>query len=124
MKKKRIILSVVAIALLCGGWYGFREYNRKVKDLSKVKAELQIQATDLITAFEKNESESNRLYLDKIIAVKGRVRSVEKDDKGHFSVILGEENSLSSVRCSMDSVHQADVSQLAAGTSVTIKGAC
>src|SRR5688572_8796338 len=124
MKKKRIIFSVVAIAMLCGGWYGFREYNRKVKDLSKVKAELRIQASDLITAFEKSENEANTLYLDKIIAVNGTVRSVEKDDKGHFSVILGKENSLSSVRCSMDSSHQAEVSRLAAGTSVTMKGAC
>jgi hypothetical protein len=123
-KKKLIILAILFFSLLGGGWYVYREFNRKVKDLSKVRADLELSAGDLFSTFEKNEANGNTLYLDKIISVTGVIKAVEKDATGHFTVVLGESVSLSSVRCSMDSVHQQDVSTLVTGTRTTIKGAC
>ena len=124
MKRKKIILAFIATAIIGGAWYGYREYTRKVKDLSYVKPQLRMPAEELITAFEKDETQSNRLYLDKVIAVTGPVKIVEKSDKGHYSVILGDESSMSSVRCSMDSIHQNAVTKLLAGNVITMKGAC
>jgi hypothetical protein len=124
MKKRTIILSVIGFALVGGGWYAYSEFTRKVKDLSKVQADLQLSSTTLISAFEANEQKANADYLDKVIAVNGPVRSVEKNDQGHYTVILGLDGELSSVRCSMDSVHQADVASLSEGSVVTMKGAC
>lgn len=124
MKKKKIILSAILAAIICGAWYGYSEYNRKVRDLIDVKAQLQLNAAHLIGTFEKNETEANAQYLDKIIAVKGTIKTIEKNDKGYYSVILGEEKSRSSVRCSMDSIHQHDVASLPVGSLITIKGAC
>ncbi len=124
MKKKRIILGFIVIAILGGAWYGYSEYNRKVKDLSKVKAQLTMQTQELITAFEQNETAANSKYLDKIIAVKGKVKALEKDDSGLYSIVLGDETSLSSVRCSMDSVHVKQVIKVKEGSEVTVKGAC
>lgn len=124
MKKKKIILSIIVFAIMGGGWYAYKEYTRKVKDLSNVKAAVQLNATELISAFEMDEVKSNDLYLDKIIAVKGMVKAVEKNDKGYYAVILGNESSMSSVRCSMDSVHQQAVADLVKGTVITMKGAC
>jgi uncharacterized protein (DUF1330 family) len=124
MKRKRIILGFIVIAILGGAWYGYSEYNRKVKDLSKVKAQLTMQTQELIKAFEQNETAANSKYLDKIIAVKGKVKALEKDDSGHYSIVLGDETSLSSVRCSMDSVHVKQVIKVKEGNEVTVKGAC
>lgn len=124
MSKKKIIISVIAVAILCGGWYGYAEYTRKVQDLDQVKAQVRMNADELITAFEKNESEANAMYLDKIIAVKGQIKTIEKDDMGHYSVILGDESSMSSVRCSMNPAHNENVAELTAGTFITMKGAC
>ncbi|HET9744683.1 MAG TPA: hypothetical protein VFP97_03155 [Chitinophagaceae bacterium] len=124
MKKKRIILAFIAVAIIGGAWFGYSEYNRKVKDLANVKAEVSMQTKELIAAFEENETDANTEYLDKIIAVKGNVKAVEKDDRGYFSIILGEQGSMSSVRCSMDSLHVKDVFHVKEGTEVTIKGAC
>jgi hypothetical protein len=125
MKKKTIIIiAIIGFALAGGGWYAYSEYTRKVKDLATVSAEVQISAAELISAFESNEGKANTSYLDKIIAVKGPVRSVEKNDQGHFTVILGEAGSLSAVRCSMDSSHQEEVASLPEGSLVTMKGAC
>lgn len=123
-KKKMIILAILAFGLVGGGWFAYGEYTRKVKDLAKVKADLVISAEDLIAAFEKNEAEANKAYLDKVIAVSGRVRNVEKNDQGHYSVVLGDEGTMASVRCSMDSTHQDDVSAIQPGTMITMKGAC
>ena len=124
MKKKKIIFIAIAIAIICGGLYGYKEYTRKVKDLSKVKAHVQMSAADLINAFENDETKANEIFLDKIIAVNGNVKSVEKNDMGYYSVVLGDENNMSSIRCSMDSIHQKDVANLEAGSFITMKGAC
>ncbi|HPG11954.1 MAG TPA: hypothetical protein PLU37_10510 [Chitinophagaceae bacterium] len=121
---KRIIFFSAAIILVTVGLYAFSEYNRKVKDLSKVKADMEISAADILAEYEKDEAASNQLYLDKVIAVKGTVKSLEKNDKGHYSVVLGNENSMASVRCSMDSIHQRKAEDLVTGSVVTVKGAC
>lgn len=123
-KTKRIIIAIICFGLIGGGWYAYSEFNRKVKDLSRVNADLRFDAGQLFAAFEKDETGSNQLYLDKIIAVEGRIKTVEKNDKGHYTLILGETNSMSSVRCSMDAAHLDDVSGLQEGDLVIIKGAC
>lgn len=124
MNRKKIFIITIAVAIIGGGWYGYAEYNRKVKNLGNVKAELYISTVDLIHAFEKNETGANKLYLDKIIAVTGMVKAVEKNNNGHYSVVLGEGTDMASVRCSMDSSHVSAVLSLTNGSRVTIKGAC
>jgi len=124
MKKKRILLGFIAVAIIGGAWFGYNEYNRKVKDLADVKAQITMQTNDLINAFEKDEKTANAQYLDKIIAVKGSVKTIEKDDRGNYSIVLGDNSSMSSVRCSMDSVHAREVISINEGTEVVVKGAC
>ncbi len=124
MKKKRIVLGFFVVAIIGGAWFGYSEYNRKVRDLANVRAQVTMQANELIAAFEQNEVTANAKYLDKIIAVKGIVKKVEEDERGYISFILGDEGSMSSVRCSMDSVHVKDIVHVKDGADVTIKGAC
>jgi hypothetical protein len=126
MKKKtwKIVVGIFLLLLVSGGLYAYKEFTRKVKDLTHVKAGVSIDAGKLVSEFEANEAEGNSKYLDQVIAVRGKVKTVEKNGQGYFTVILGEENSMSSVRCSMDSVHQQDVASLASGTIITMKGSC
>ena len=124
MKKKRIIIGFIAVAIIGGAWFGYNEYNRKVKDLADVKAQITIETNNLINAFEKDEKAANAQFLDKIIAVMGNVKTIEKDDRGNYSIVLGDNVSVSSVRCSMDSVHAKDVAAIKEGVEVIVKGAC
>ena len=124
MKKKMIIIMALAIAIMGGGWYGYKEYTRKVKDLKNVKAQVSVDATGLVAAFEKDEAAANALYLGRIMAVMGKVKAVEKNEQGHYTVILGDEGNMSAVRCSMDSIHQEEAANFSAGALVTVKGAC
>lgn len=124
MKKEKIILLTIAFALLGGGFYAYSEYNRKVKDLSKVSADVHIGTEDLVAQFEKNETSANALYLDKVISVSGTLKAIEKDDANNYSLVLGDENSMASVRCSMDEDHQQKVKGLVTGIKIKVKGAC
>lgn len=124
MKKKKIILLVVAIALLSGGWYAWSEYNRKVKDLSRVTADLHLKTNDLVAQFEKDEANANALYLDKVIAVNGTIKAIEKDEANNYSLVLGDEKSMASVRCSMDIDQNKKIEKLVEGSTITVKGAC
>lgn len=124
MKKKRIILSFITVGIVGGAWFGYSEYNRKVTDLAEVKAQITMKTGELISAFEKDETTANALYLDKIIAVNGNVKAIEKNDRGHYSIVLGDAGSMSSVRCSMDSVHVKDITNVKEGIQLIVKGAC
>ena len=120
--KKKIFIGFAIIAMTAG-LYGYQEYTRKNENLSYVKANFQIQANALIKEFEENEKKANEKFLDKIIAVSGTIRDVIKDDKGYYSIVLGGDKKMSSVRCSMDSI-QDDIALLKQGNIIRIKGVC
>ena len=124
MKRKKILIASLVTLVICGGWYGYSEFNRKVKDLDKVRSDVKLQTTALVSAFENDETNANTLYLDKVIEVTGTVRTIEKDEKDQYTIVLGEEGTMSSVRCSMDPDQNEDVTRLAPGVKIIIKGAC
>lgn len=118
------MLIGIAIIVLTAVIYGYQEYTRTNEDLNYVKANFKIQAVDLIKEFEESEKNANEKFLDKIIAVSGTIRDMIKDDKGYYSVVLGAENSMSSVRCSMNAVPDDDTAVLRKGNIIVIKGSC
>lgn len=121
--KKKIFISLAIIAMTAG-IYGYQEYTRKNENLSYVKASFKIQANALIKEFEENEKTANEKFLDRIIAVNGTIRDVIKDDKGYYSIVLGSDENMSTVRCSMNSIDQDEVGLLKKGNTIIIKGAC
>ncbi|MBK5270517.1 MAG: hypothetical protein JJE22_05825 [Bacteroidia bacterium] len=107
-----------------GIWQGVSEYNRANKDFSNVTADIKIVATDLIQEYETNDSSANKKYLGKIIEISGVIKDIAKDEAGYYTVVLGDTASMSSVRCSMDSVHQQDAARQTIGSSATVRGSC
>jgi hypothetical protein len=124
MKRKAVIFGVIVVAIIGGAWYGYKEYTRKVRDIADIEAQVALKTNELIAAFEKDEKAANAQYLDKIIAVAGNVKTIEKDDRGYCSIVLGDKGNNSSVRCSMDMAHAKDILNINEGKEVTIKGAC
>jgi hypothetical protein len=126
MRRKTVVLSISALVIISGSFYGFNEYTRKNKDLVSVSPDVQISATDLIQKFETDETSANKTFLGKkdfIVAVTGQVKEINRDENGYYSIVLGDVNNMSSVRCSMDSLHQQDARDLTKGATVSIKGA-
>jgi len=124
IRKRKIIIVLIALDIAFCTWQGLKEYNRTNKDFSNVKADVKITAVDLIKEFEVNDSIANKKYLDKTIETIGRLKELAKDDTGYYTLVLGDTTSMSSVRCSMDSVHQQDAASMPIGSSVTVRGAC
>jgi tRNA_anti-like len=127
MKRKKIIRYVVLPLLLilaAAAFYIYKEYNRTHKDTAKIKPDYAVSAIELVKEFETNEQVSNKKYWDKVIRVEGMVKELAKDDKGFYSIILGDTASMSSVRCSVDSVHSNEAAAVKQGSIIAVKGIC
>lgn len=126
MKKKILFWFVFPLLVVLAGAAGYivKEYNRKLKDTAKLKPQFSLEARALVADFDKDEQGSNTKYLDKVILLSGTVKELARDDKGFYTVVLGDTASLSSVRCSMDSTHNAEAAALRPGYTVRMKGIC
>lgn len=127
MKRKNIfryiLLPLLLISLLTAV-YIYKEYNRTHKDTAKLKPDFSVTATGLLKEFETSEQASNKKYWDKVVRVEGMIKELNKDEKGFYSIVLGDTASMSSVRCSVDSAHTAEAASLKKGSVVTVKGIC
>lgn len=126
-KRKKILLYIVLpllVILAAVGIYFYKEYNRVHKDTAKLKPDFTLKASDLVKEFEVDEQASNKKYWDKVILVDGVVKQVEKDERGFYSVALGDTTSMSSVRCSIDSLHSNEAAAVQQGSRIAIKGIC
>jgi hypothetical protein len=127
MKRKVIVRYIVLPMLLIFSaiaLYIYKEYNRTHRDTAKLKADYTVTADDLIREFTVDEQSSNKKYWDKVLLVKGIVKSVDKDERGFYSIILGDTASMSSVRCSMDSIHNNEAVSVQKGNVIGVKGIC
>ena len=127
MKRKNILRYIVLPLLLiiaAAAIYIYKEYNRTHKDTATLKPDYLIVATDLLNEFESNQKASETKYWDKVIRVEGMVKEVIKDDKGFYTVVLGDTASMSSVRCSIDSVHNSEAAGVIRGRVIALKGIC
>src|SRR3979409_1915060 len=96
--------------VIAGGIYGYLEYNRSVPDMKKLSPRFIVNADDLIREFSHDEANANKKYtgLNVVIAIKGIVKNLKKDEEGDCFVLLGDTSNMSSVRCSMDSAHVSE----------------
>ena len=120
---KKYLFSFGLIGLI-GAGIGLFMYNKPHKDIKKSNADLKIEANQLLTDFEENETEANATYLDKLIEVTGTVREVSKDEEGNVSVILESENPLAGVICQLDNLATHNKTSFELGENVTFKGLC
>ena len=99
-------------------------YNKPHKNMEKAKADYSIEASNLLTAFEADESAANAKYLDKTIEVSGTVREASTDDEGMINVTLDTDNELSGVVCQLDNLTTHKKTTFEPGEKVSFKGIC
>jgi hypothetical protein len=127
MNRKKIIRNAAFISLLllvAGGFYAYKEYNRKNESLESAKPEFTKTATEIINEFTTNEKQANATYLGKVVLLHGPVKSVESDDQGHYTISLGDPTSGASIRCSLDSTETQTASSLQSASLISVKGIC
>jgi len=126
--KKRINLKrifwVVLVIATAAGFYAYREFNRKNKNLHDVEAVVHLKSADIITQFSNDEKKAMTAYSGKAIAISGTVKTIDKDEKGFYTIVLGNNESMSSVRCSIDSTESLQAATIQSNSTVSIKGMC
>ena len=126
MKKRTLILSLIALVLLIGGYFGYKTYTRGNTDLSRVKPSLVTAADKLVQEFVTDEASANQKYLPKtefVIEVSGQVKAIDKNDKGRTTLVLkASEVDMSSVQCAIDSTHLKDLNGIKPGDLARVRG--
>ena len=127
MSKKKTGVKVLLFVLVVGAigaFYAYKEFNRKPTNTATAKADYTVSATGILEEFSKADSISSKTYTEKLLQVDGIVKEITKDDKGLYTVALGDTTQMSSVRCSIDSSYTNQASKLAKGEKLTVKGIC
>ena len=122
MQRKRIVLLVFFILLIVSALWIFTEYNRRVGTVKNTKPDIEISAEQMLKEFDAGDSLPSKKYSGKLIAVSGVMKQIDEDGHGFFTLVLGNPNSMSSVRCAMDSMFASDVQSLQKGQPTTVKG--
>jgi hypothetical protein len=126
MNKKKTIFLTVTIVALAASTYIYKEYNRRNKDLGNTNPDITISANELLKKFETDEKAANKTFLtrkDFIASVEGKVKDISKDEKGFYTVSLGDTAHMSSVRCAIDSAYKEKAAAIHQGENITIQGA-
>ncbi|MGZ5244279.1 MAG: OB-fold protein [Bacteroidia bacterium] len=120
---KKWLIAVIIIILAIGGTV-YYVFNKPKRDIAGSKEDFVITAPALLQEFETDETAANTKYLDKIIAVKGQIASIETTQEGNLNIALATNNEMSTVSCAMlpDEKHKA--ANIKPGDEFTIKGLC
>jgi hypothetical protein len=113
----------IGIAILIGGLiYGWNEYHRTNKSLIKVHAAFLVNVEDFVREFENSDSMASNKYLGKVVTVYGRIKQIETDPEGNYTVVLAGPQSMTSVRCAMDTGYKSEVVNVKKSLPISIKG--
>lgn len=123
--KRKYLLWAAGLLVAAAVIYGYKEYNRKREDSKTLEAKFRVTASDLLKEFSADEQAATLKYkgLDVIVSVSGPLKEIKKDEKGFYTLLLGDSSDLSSVQCSMDTLYTADLSDVKAGQPIVVKGA-
>jgi len=119
--RKKVIFSV-GIVMLCVAAYAFYLYNKPHTSVADVAPAITIGAPELYAAFEQNEANANKQFIDKVILVKGTVSDVSRTDST-LTVLLESNNIAGGISCNILAKNtRAD--RIKKGEAVSIKGRC
>ncbi|WP_400076552.1 OB-fold protein [Winogradskyella sp. R77965] len=110
-KKKVIILSVIALAVIAAFFVYDYTFNSEHRDIASEEATIALSAKQLYSDFQNDEAAATIKYLDRVIAIEGEITAIEIND-----IILNDQI--------QTNFNAEQVPKVAEGTSLTIKGRC
>jgi len=125
-KITRIVLPLALAILLLGGGIAYYLFNMSHRDVAGSEVDLEISATELVNTFLEDVPAANKRFLStdgdsKILAIRGRVKSIETDFAGAPLLLLFGSAGKSDVLVQLQAGHA--IRSLHIGNEVVIKGA-
>ncbi len=120
MTKLIYAIAVVAITALGGYYYVFVYSKTHHRNVQSEKG-IAIIADSLSAQFQANETNANGLYLNMALTVTGTILSIDKNQEGKITILLGRADSFSNVSVTLISTTPITKN---IGETITIKGVC
>ena len=120
MTKLIYALAVVAVTAIGGYYYVFVYSKTHHRNVQSEKG-LAIISDSLSAQFQANEKNANTLYLNKALTVTGTILSIDKNQEGKITILLGHADSFSNVSVTL--ISTTPIIQKI-GETITIKGVC
>lgn len=119
---KRALYFLLALACFAGA-IGYYLWNKPHQNMQTAKADMAIDAAALFGEFTADEAAATAKYLDKTVAVSGKVKETTKMDDGTVKVNL-DTGSDFGVLCELDPLSKHPRTDFIAGETATFKGIC
>lgn len=120
MRKKMTIFFAGAIVCLALGWYWFNKPRESVQFKS---TDVSISAIQLYEAYNNNEADADKLYLNKVVEVKGVVDDFTNSGED-IIVTLELQPTGGGISCRLSPGEKFEEKTVSKGMEITIKGKC
>jgi len=121
-KMTKLIYAIAVVALTAiGGYYYVFVYSKTHHRNVQSEKGLAIIADSLSAQFQANEKNANALYLNKAITVTGTILSIDKNQEGKITLLLGRSDAFANVSVTLLST--VPITQKV-GETISIKGVC
>ena len=120
--KNKIIIAIALIAAIAFGvYYYVFVYSSQHRRQVQSETGIVITSDSLVAKYQADENLANSLYLNKAVVVTGNLLSIDKNQEGKTTLVIGRTDSFSNVSVTM--ISTAAIIQKV-GESITIKGLC
>ncbi|MBB6610799.1 hypothetical protein H7F15_07095 [Pontibacter sp. Tf4] len=120
--KKYIVIAFIAVGLIA--IVGLVLYNKPHRNTATAKSDFAVEAPALLQEFTSDEAAANQKYLDKVVAVKGKVNAIAPDEEGNINLTLDANDAMAGVICTIPKADAETAAGIKAGDEVTVKGVC
>ncbi len=120
--KNKIIIAIALIATIAFSvYYYVFVYSSQHRRQVQSETGIVITSDSLVAKYQADEKLANSLYLNKAVVVTGILFSIDKNQEGKTTIVIGRSDSFSNVSVTM--INTAPITQKV-GESITIKGLC
>ena len=120
--KNKIFIAIIFIAAIAFSiYYYVFVYSSQHRRQVQSETGIVITADSLVAKYQADEKLANSLFLNKAVVVTGQIISIDKNQEGKITLVLGHTDSFSNVSITMNS--SAPITQKV-GETITIKGLC
>jgi uncharacterized UPF0160 family protein len=120
-KNKIIIIIALITAIAFSAYYYIFIYSSNNHRQVQSETAIAITSDSLVAKYQADEKLANSLYLNKAVAVTGNLLSIDKNQEGKTTLVIGRSESFSNVSVTMSS--DAPITKKV-GAPITIKGLC